>query len=131
MLSGGCHCGAIRYEADASPAAESNCHCADCRGTTGAPFVAWLTVPAATFHFTRGEPTRFQSSEQVVRTFCGVCGAALTFHSTNYPDEVDITICSLDEPGSVQPKWHIWTRSQLPWIKLADGLPTFPKSRSG
>jgi hypothetical protein len=131
MLTGGCRCGAIRYKADAAPLSETNCHCEDCRETTGAPFVAWLTVPASTFRFTQGAPVQFQSSEHAARTFCGVCGTALTFRSTKFADEVDVTICSLDEPEKVRPKSHTWTRSQLSWIELADGLPTFDKSRSG
>ena len=44
MLTGGCFCGAIRYEARGTPFHESNCHCSICRRTTGAPFVTWFAA---------------------------------------------------------------------------------------
>lgn len=130
MLKGGCYCGAIRYEAEGPPSLETNCHCADCRGVTGAPFVAWFTVPASGFRWIAGEPIHFQSSDRATRSFCGRCGTALMFRSKKSPGEVDITTCSLDDPEAVPPKSHTWTRSRLSWIRLADRLPAYPTSRS-
>src|SRR4030095_17022782 len=62
MLKGGCFCGWIRYETEATPFDETNCHCSICRRTTGAPFVAWFSVPRSQFRLVCGEPTRFRST---------------------------------------------------------------------
>ena len=130
MLKGHCQCGQLRYEADASVFHETACHCSVCRRTSGAPFVAWFSVPLASFRFTQGTPASFRSSDHGTRSFCPHCGTTLTFQSSRYPQEIDITTCSLDDPEQVPPKDHIYTSTQLQWVQLADGLPSFPGSRS-
>jgi hypothetical protein len=129
MLKGGCYCGAIRYEAQAAPFNEANCHCSICRRTTGAPFVAWLSVPRPQFRLTQGNPTRFRSTAKGMRSFCPECGTQITFEHADYPDEIDVATCSLDEPARFPPKAHIWTRSKVGWVTLADGLPEFRENR--
>jgi hypothetical protein len=130
MLLGGCFCGAIRYAADGKTFYETNCHCTICRRTTGAPFVAWFTVLRTQFRFTQGEPTAFESSPGCSRSFCSGCGSQLTFLTGSAPDEIDVTIATLDSPEALRPRDHIFTSSQLPWIELADSLPRYPRRRS-
>jgi hypothetical protein len=129
MLQGGCFCRAVRYEIDAEPSSRTACHCTICRHTSGAPFVAWFSVPVASFRFVSDEPATFKSSEQATRTFCASCGTPLTFASTRSPGQLDITTCSLDEPEHVPPRDHTFLRSKLSWVKLADGLPAYPAAR--
>jgi hypothetical protein len=129
MLKGGCYCGAVRYETDASPFDETACHCSICRRTTGAPFVAWFSVRRAGFRLTEGQPGRFRSSGRGVRAFCPRCGTQLTFERDDLPGEIDVTTCSLDEPGRVPPKDHIYTSSKPDWVRLGDGLPASPEGR--
>lgn len=129
MTQGGCFCGAIRYEAKGTPFHETNCHCSICRRTSGAPFVAWFSVPKASFRLLAGEPTRFRSSARGTRSFCPSCGTPLTCELDDFPEEIDVTICSLDNPEAVLPKDHTWTSNRLPWVKLADGLPLYRESR--
>lgn len=129
MLRGGCYCGEIRYETDGTPYHETNCHCSICRRTTGAPFVTWLSVPRSQFRLVRGEPARFRSTGKATRSFCSRCGTQLTFEHDDFPDEIDITTCSLDQPEKVPPKDHIHTSSKLSWLTLADPLPLYLESR--
>jgi hypothetical protein len=129
MLKGGCFCGDIRYEADGETFHRTNCHCATCRRTTGAPFVAWFSVARTGFRFTQGYPTRFKSSSHGTRTFCPRCGSQLTFSSEDAQDEIDVTTCTLDNPEEVPPTDHTFTGSQLAWVQLADGLPRYAQSR--
>lgn len=128
MLQGGCFCGEIRYTAS-GPFHETGCHCATCRRVTGAPFVAWFSVARGDFRIVRGQPSRFRSSSHASRTFCPRCGTALTFEDDGEPDEIDVTVCSLDEPALVAPRDHTWVRSRVAWVKLADGLPQHPQAR--
>ena len=128
-MQGGCFCGAIRYEAKGNPFHETNCHCSICRRTSGAPFVAWFSVPKPSFKLLAGEPTRFRSSAKGTRSFCPCCGTPLTCELDEFPEEIDVTLCSLDNPEAVRPQDHTWTSSQLTWIKLADGLPSYLESR--
>jgi hypothetical protein len=129
MLEGGCYCGAIRYEAAAEPFNATSCHCSICRRTTGAPFVAWFSVPRSRFRLTKGHPARFRSTAKGVRGFCAGCGTQITFEHEDFAQEIDITTCSLDDPNTVPPTDHTRTSSRLEWVRLADGLPEFPENR--
>lgn len=131
MPSGGCLCGAVRYEADGPVRDETVCHCSLCRRASGAPFVAWATFESARLRVTQGRPAERRSSPRAVRSFCAACGTPLFFRSDAAPDSVDVTIASLDEPESVRPRDHIWTRSRLSWVRVADGLPEHPERRPG
>lgn len=130
MINGRCFCGFIRYVADGTPSNETNCHCSICRRVSGAPLVAWATVPAASFRVLSGTPSSFRSSDHGTRTFCPQCGTPLTFRSARFPDEVDVTICSLERPELLPPKDHTYVRSKLPWVGLGDALPVYEESRS-
>ena len=129
MLKGGCFCGLIRYEAAGTPFHETNCHCSICRRTTGAPFVTWFSVGRAQFKFVCGEPARFSSTPKGTRSFCSRCGTQLTFEHEDFPEEVDITTCSLDDPDRLPPRDHTRVSSRLSWIKPADRLPQHQESR--
>ena len=130
MLQGGCFCGGIRYEAEGTPFHLTNCHCSICRRTTGAPFVAWFSVPRSEFRFVLGTPTRFRSSAKGVRSFCPCCGTQLTFEHDDAVDEIDVTTCSLDDPARLAPEDHTRTSAKLRWVVLADGLPEHREARS-
>jgi hypothetical protein len=130
VLRGGCFCGAVRYAADGPPFQETNCHCSICRRTTGAPFVAWFSVRRTGFRVVKGEPVRFNTTAQGVRTFCSTCGTQLTFTHADFPDEIDVTTSSLDDPESVPPRDNTRTSSRLRWIG-PNGLPDYPEARGG
>ena len=105
------------------------CHCTICRKTSGAPSVAWVTGQRENFRITRGTPQGLRSSDHGTRSFCAACGTALTFCSSSLPDEIDVTIASLDEPERVVPEDHTWVGSKLAWVELSDTLPQFQKAR--
>jgi hypothetical protein len=128
-LSGGCLCGAIRYEVEATPSQETLCHCSICRRAAAAPCTAWFTVSRAAFRMVCGSPTRFDSSAKGTRAFCGRCGTQLTFEHADFPDEIDVTTCSLDQPECVSPKDHTYVSSKVPWVKLNDALPAYRQAQ--
>jgi len=128
-MEGGCFCGFVRYRCGGTPSDETICHCSICRRTSGAPSVAWFTVPASQYAVTAGTPSSFDSSEHGTRTFCPRCGTPLTFRSSRSPGEIDVTTCSLDDPEALPPKDHTQAATRLSWVALGDGLPAFPGRR--
>jgi hypothetical protein len=128
-IQGGCFCGAVRYRAISAPIASSICHCQSCRRVSGAPLVPWVTFAREDFKITGGETTSLQSSQDVERTFCSKCGTPLSYRSTAFPDEIDVTTCSLDDPNAHPPTHHSWTSHDLRWLKAADGLPRYARSK--
>jgi hypothetical protein len=121
-LSGGCECGAVRYEVAGQPYHRTLCHCATCRRTSGAPMVGWFSVRADEFRLAGDEPRRHRSSAEAERSFCGRCGTPLTFRRDGF-DEIDVTICSLDDAELVPPDDQTFARSMLRWTGTAHLLP--------
>lgn len=128
-IEGGCLCGAIRYRALRPAYGITHCHCRTCRRASGAPFVTWAGFDAHKFTIIKGQPAIYKSSPDVVRTFCGACGTALTYQRADLPSSVDVTLGSMDDPQMLEPKDHTWTESRLGWIHLCDGLPEYPRER--
>lgn len=128
-LSGGCACEALRYEVTAAPSDPAFCHCHTCQGVSGAPVLAYASAPAEAFRWTRGEPRCYRSSPEAIRTFCATCGAQLTMQLDARPDVIDFTIATLDDPDPIAPAFHIWDRSRIAWLRLADPAPRFPRGR--
>src|SRR5260221_3069901 len=127
-LEGGCLCGAVRYETTGQPYNVTHCHCADCRRSSGAPFVTWASFKRKNFHLTQGE-VRDISWAGRWRSFCPRCGTPLTFMSATDTDELDVTVCSFDDPGAIVPADHTWVVDRLPWVGLALELPSYPRKR--
>ncbi len=126
-LSGGCLCGAVRYLASAQPLSVNWCHCSLCRRASGAPALAWASFKATDVVITRGEVATFRAPSTARRGFCPSCGGALIMWIDG-SDKVDITVGSLDEAAKVQPAFHLWCESRLPWFETADELPRAARS---
>lgn len=129
MRTGGCYCGYIRYEASGEPFHETICHCTICRRSTGGACVAWFSVSRAQFNVVSGHPATFNSTEQGTRSFCPQCGTQLTFEHTSFPDELDVTTASLDQPNEVPAKDHTHVATRLSWLHVSDDLPQFREAR--
>lgn len=130
ILSGGCCCGAVRYETAERVFHATTCHCPTCRKASGAPCVAWFSVPLADFKVISGEPAEYKSSLHVTRGFCAECGTQLTYQHDGYCAYIDVTLCSLDDPESTRPDDHTFVHHRLSWMVTNDGLPEYPRSRA-
>lgn len=122
-LEGGCLCGAIRYRVTPPFVDAGYCHCHLCQRSSGAPVLAWLTLPVAGFAYLQGEPAVFRSSSHSQREFCAACGTQLVFRRSVDPETIDVTLASLDDPEPMPPQYHIWRQSRIGWFETADGLP--------
>jgi hypothetical protein len=118
-LSGGCQCGAVRYELTGVGRA-SICHCRMCQRAFGNAFAPLVTAHG--LRWSTGEPKRYRSSNKVQRGFCGDCGTPLSYE----PDglEPEIAIATLDDPASAPPVIQVGLESRLAWTEALTGLPT-------
>jgi hypothetical protein len=128
--TGGCACGAIRYECAAAPLRSVNCHCRDCQRATGSAYYAELLVPSAAFHLTTGELTYYavtaNSGRILRRGFCPECGCPVLILIDGQPF-LSIAATSLDDPSSYQPEMDIFTSRAQPWHAMSPSLPKFPE----
>lgn len=123
VWTGGCLCGAIRYEVRGRPTAPAYCHCRMCQHLSGAPAMTFADVALENFAYVKGEPTVYRSSAAAERRFCPSCGSPLEWRGVENPTTVEITIASLDRAAELAPAAHIWTESRLPWFDTTDSGP--------
>jgi len=122
--TGGCLCGALRYEIRARFLQSTLCHCEDCRRASGAPFVAWSFFPAGSLAWTKGRPKVILHADRE-RSFCGDCGSPLTFFDPAIPHLFEANTNSLDEPVRYPPVDQCWVCDELPWATTCHDLPRF------
>ena len=131
ILTGRCLCGVIQYRCGPILYPPTFCHCESCRRACGAHAVGWLTVAARNLAFTGDAPREYASSPGVLRSFCGRCGTPLTYSNVQRPTEVDITVCTLDQPELAAPVDHIWMEDAPSWDLPSEALPRHARGRSG
>lgn len=127
-LTGGCHCGAIRYRLTGDPVYTALCHCSDCRRSAGAPAVHWTCFPAACYELVQGELSEYASSELGTRMFCQVCGTGIAYRNeTNLPGLIDIQGGTLDDPDLLPPQIHVQAAERLAFMATVHDLPAFDR----
>jgi hypothetical protein len=121
-LTGGCQCGAVRYEWAEKPTYSSVCYCRMCQKASGQPMMGFTGGKAEHLRWTRGTPSFFRSSDKVERGFCRDCGTPLTY-AFDGTARISVTINSLDDPEAMPPTKQYGTESRVSWIGHLDALP--------
>lgn len=125
MITGGCLCGAVRYECDAEPLRHVYCCCRDCQRASGAGHLPIMAVPKAKFQVS-GQPKTFASpggsGAMTVRNFCAKCGSMLFGTPESAPEIVTIYVGSLDDPQLFSPQRAIYVRDKNHWDILPEGI---------
>jgi len=124
-LSGGCQCGAVRFELEGQPYWVAHCHCSLCRKQTSAPYATWISLPADAVTFTKGEPKIWEDKPDRQRGFCSECGTQVLGKTPKYAGEVHFLVGALDEPNAVTPQVHSFFADALDWVHPGDGLRRF------
>ena len=124
-ISGGCICGATRYEIGMPAISTGYCHCRICQRFSGSAMSAWTAFPASAVQFLTGEPRYFASSPIARRGYCPECGASLTYQLMRPQPASYIVVftTSLDAPQDYSPTAHGGIESKLPWLDVLDDLP--------
>jgi hypothetical protein len=125
---GGCACGAVRYRLASDPLFTHCCHCLNCQRQTGSAFVINLLIEADRVELLGGDPRPVDvprddgSSQRIFR--CPTCQVAV-FSQYTHPRVRFVRGGTLDDPSSVAPDIHIYTRSKLGWVTLPESVPAF------
>ncbi len=125
--TGGCMCGAVRYEATGAPLSTIHCHCSSCRKHSGAPVVTLVGYKIDRVRFTKGERKIYESSPGVGRAFCGQCGTPLTWEGDGGEQGplVEFLISTLDDPNAFAPQGHLHHAERISWFEISDKLPRY------
>src|SRR5262245_47794706 len=128
QVSGGCHCGAVRYSLCAPASSVQHCHCSMCRTTTGSLFLTGAVVERSQLSIDRGldSLTTYRSSSSVRRLFCRTCGCQLFCYEDSEPVLMYFSAATLDggaHPGHPPHKeYHIQFASRVAWDSTMDGV---------
>jgi hypothetical protein len=128
LYTGGCLCGALRYEAEGEPLYAGHCYCSDCRKASGSGFVPFIGFAGSAVRFngqTRKFASRAASGVAAVRNFCAVCGSLVFGGEVGKDDEFTIYAGSLDDPSSFRPTVAIFTRGRPVWAVIPPDLTAF------
>ena len=127
MLKGSCLCGGIRYEIDSDLGPVTNCHCIQCRKSSGASFATNASVPVGSFRFVMGGDLlrEWESSPGIRRCFCGRCGSQILKRKDASPESIRLRLGTLDTDPGVKPSKHIFVGSKAAWLEITDDLPVF------
>ena len=129
--SGGCRCGAVRYEVEGDPEHSTLCWCNECRGSSGAPVVLWTLFGREQVRI-EGDPVDYESSPGTHRQFCGMCGTGLFYLNEGiFAGKIDIQGATFDEPDAFAPQAHIQTADAPAWRTAMHTLPGFERYPAG
>ena len=128
--TGGCACGAIRYEVSGEPAVMNYCQCRQCQRDSGNGHGAHLTFVGAPVTVT-GQASFWETvgegGTRKSRAFCPTCGAPVYLTLPDLPDVFVASAASLDDPARYQPQQVIWASAGQAWDHLDPALPKFDK----
>lgn len=125
MLKGRCRCGAVRYEVEDAFVYAANCHCSQCRATTGSAFKPFAGIEREKLRITAGQDqVAVFGEEDANDTRCGACGSFL-YSVVRDGAYVHVAMGSLADTPSIRPNKHIFVGSKAPWHEITDDLPQF------
>ena len=125
VLVGGCQCGAVRYAVADEFRYAANCHCSNCRATTGSAFKAFAGIEREKLEITKGQDDLLLIGEEDANdTRCRRCGSFL-FSVVRDGTFVHVAMGSLVDTPSIRPTEHIFVGSKAPWFEITDDLPQF------
>jgi len=130
-MTGGCACGAVRYEVSESPLSSSYCHCTRCQRRTGTAASAQARFAPDALRITAGEEhvRTWQPVDGAAKCFCGLCGSALW--SRMPTGEWGVRLGSFDEDPGIRPQWRQFVAYAATWEEIPeDGLPRHPERPS-
>jgi hypothetical protein len=129
-LTGGCYCGAVRYEITGKPVFKAQCHCRECQYFSGGGPNYFMLMPEDGLTWTRGTPQTFAHADldrPVTRTFCGTCGTHITTHPQGQ-DTFVLKVGTLDDPSLFgAPRAAIYACDTPPFHLFPEDIPVFDK----
>ncbi len=117
-ISGKCLCGSISYQGEAEPVFMGNCHCTECRKSSGSGHMALMAVPEASIEVV-GTASSYElktdSGAAVTHNFCPNCGSQMFNKNSNMPGVTVLVASTLDDPEIYKPATTVYASRALSW----------------
>jgi hypothetical protein len=132
VLTGGCNCGAVRFEVTEQLVSARYCHCTRCQRRTGTAASATAAIVPGSFHVIQGEDRlrAWKPKDGAEKWFCGDCGSAIFTRNPTDPDKIGVRLGVFDEDPGVRPSARQFVAYAAPWEPIPDdGLPRYAEQR--
>ncbi len=131
-LTGGCLCGAVRFEVTDPLVSSGYCHCTRCQRRTGTAASPGARIAPGSLRVLTGEEhiRAYEPEEGFAKVFCTACGSSLWSRSQEDPDVISIRLGAFDGDPGIRPTYRQFVAYAAPWEAIPDdGLERFPESR--
>ena len=124
-LAGKCLCGTVQYQVADGFRYAMNCHCSNCRRTTGSAFKPFAGIEREKLAVTEGgDKLLIYGDDKANNTHCRLCGSLL-FSVVRDGTFVHVAMGTLVDDPSIRPARHIFVGSKAPWFTITDDLPQY------
>ncbi|MCC2614005.1 MULTISPECIES: GFA family protein [Rhizobium/Agrobacterium group] len=124
-LSGKCFCGVVEYAVEDAFVYAANCHCSDCRRTTGSAFKPFAGIPREKLTLVKGsDGLLIYGNAENHDAHCGTCGSLL-YSLVREARWVHVAMGTLVDAPAIRPTHHIFVGSKAPWHEITDDLPQY------
>ena len=126
--TGGCLCGALRFEAIGEPRFMAHCYCRDCRRASGSGFVPVMAFAQANVKLmgeSRAIVTKAIHGGDATRNFCPNCGSLVFGGERDRSEGINIYAGSRDDPALFHPTVAIFASRRPDWAPLPPGVQAF------
>jgi hypothetical protein len=126
VLTGKCMCGAVEYEVDDAFEYSMNCHCSNCRRTTGSAFKPFAGIGRQRLRVVKGDGAGlvYGNADDAHDVHCSTCGSLL-YSVVREGAYVHVAMGTLVDAPSIRPTGHIFVGSKAPWYEITDDLPQY------
>jgi hypothetical protein len=125
IVTGECYCRAVRYAVADEFSYALNCHCSNCRRTTGSAFKPFAGIARDKFGVTDGSDHLMIYGEETGHdAHCRRCGSLL-YSVVREGTFVHVAMGTLVDAPSIRPTAHIFVGSKAPWHDITDELPQY------
>ena len=130
-FTGGCACGAVRFETARTPVFQNHCQCRDCQKRSGTGHGSYLTFPGRSDMRITGSASHWEvagdSGNLKSHAFCPVCGTQVYLSFAAMPDFIAVPASSLDDPSRFKPQVLTYRVGALPWDCIDPLLQAFER----
>jgi hypothetical protein len=124
-LAGKCFCGGVHYAVADEFSYAANCHCSNCRRTTGSAFKPFAGIERDKLVVTKGRDSLLIFGDETgYDAHCKVCGSLL-YSLVRAGAFIHVSMGTLVDVPTIRPTKHIFVGSKAPWFTITDALPQY------
>lgn len=129
--TGGCACGAIRFEINDESIGMNDCQCRDCQHRSGTGHGSYIAFASRAKVKLTGQAKEWDVTGDggtlKRHAFCPVCGSPVYLTFPAMPDLFIVHAASLDDPSRYQPQFVTYNARGHAWDAVGPALKTFEK----